>query len=355
MHTSNYFYKDKPLFGLDVGFSSIKLMQLEPHGNKKRVLGYGVGTFDSKAIKDGVVVDHEALAKSIQQVFQKGIVGKINTRRVAVTIPATRTFTRTMNLPLIDDSELDEAVRLEAEQYIPMPLDELYLDFSVIGRSDKGLELLAVAVPKDIIDSYLTLVKMLGLEPVAFDTSILATGRLFSRQDIHNEIPAVLIDFGSISSDITVHDKTVIVTGTIGTGGDTYTQLIMKKLKISHQEAHLVKTKYGLSKSKKQKEILEAIEPSINDLVKEIRRMIRYHEERSGSQAKIGQVITMGGGANMPGLSEHLTDALRIPVRMCDPWENLVFGKLQPPGTLEKSIYVTVAGLSLIDPKELFV
>jgi Tfp pilus assembly PilM family ATPase len=129
----------------------------------------------------------------------------------------------------------------------------------------------------------------------------------------------------------------------------------MKKLKISHQEAHVVKAKYGLSKSKKQKEILAAIEPSINDLVKEIRRMIRYHEERSGSQAKIGQVITMGGGANMPGLSEHLTSAMRIPVRMCDPWEKLVFDKLQPPSSLEKSMYITVAGLSLIEPKELFV
>ncbi len=83
--------------------------------------------------------------------------------------------------------------------------------------------------------------------------------------------------------------------------------------------------------------------------------MIRYHEERSGSTRKIEQVITMGGGANMPGLSDYLTSAMRMPVRTCNPWQNLGLGKLQPPSTVEKSIYATAAGLSLIRPRELFV
>jgi type IV pilus assembly protein PilM len=354
MHTSSHFYKDKPLFGLDIGFSSVKVIQLEPHGKKQKVVGYGIGKFDSKAVKDGVIVDYELIAHSIKELFEKNIIGRINTRRVAITVPATRTFTRTMTLPPLDDSELEEAVRLEAEQYIPMPLDDLYLDYSVIRKDDKGVELLAVAAPKNLIDSNVALAEILGLEPIAFDTSILAAGRLFEKQDIHNDIPAVLIDFGSVSSDITVHDKTVIVTGTISSGGDTFTEQISEKLNISHAEAHVVKTKYGLGKSKKQKEITEALKPSLDNLVKEVQRMIRYHEERSGSKQKIGQVITMGGGANMPGLSDFLTSAMRIPVRMCDPWESLEFNKLQPPSPLEKSMYVTVAGLSLISPKELF-
>lgn len=83
--------------------------------------------------------------------------------------------------------------------------------------------------------------------------------------------------------------------------------------------------------------------------------MIRYYEERSNTKSKIGQVVTMGGGANMPGLSEHLTNLLRLPVRMCDPWQNLDFAGLQPPNNTEKSMYVTVAGLALAKPKEIFV
>mgnify|MGYP006172537263 CR=1 FL=1 len=165
---------------------------------------------------------------------------------------------------------------------------------------------------------------------------------------------AVRYQFESVSADITVHDKAVIVTGTIPQGGDTFTELIAKKLKVSTEEAHVIKTKYGIGKSKKQSELLEVVRPSIDQLAKEIRRMIRYHEERSGSEQKIGQVVTMGGGANMPGLSELLTDTIRLPVRTCEPWHNLKLGNLKSPNTYEKSLYVTVAGLSLINSKELF-
>lgn len=351
---NTYFYKDKPLFGLDIGFSSIKVMQVESHGGKYSMVGYGVAGFDSIAIKDGVVVDHAAVAKSAKELFEKHIIGQINTRRVALTVPASRTYTRTINLPTIPDEDIAEAIRLEAEQYIPMPIDELYLDHVIIDRTDKGIELLSVAVPKKIVDSHMQLVRLMGLEPIAFDTSILAAGRLFEKQAEHNDIPAVLIDFGSMSADITVHDKTVIVTGTIPYGGDVFTELIAKKLKVSTEEAHVIKTKYGIGKSKKQAEIIATLKPAVEQLAKEVSRMIRYHEERSGSKQKIGQIITMGGGANMPGLSDYLTDVIRLPVRTCDPWQNFNLHHLQPPSALEKSMYVTVAGLSLMQPKELF-
>lgn len=351
-----YFYKDKPILGLDIGFSSVKAMQIERHNKQHNVIGYGVGSFDSAAIKDGVIVDHESLAKSVNELFRKNIIGEITTRRVAVTIPATRTFTRTMNLPpTIREEELSEAVTLEAEQYIPVPIDELYLDYNVINKTDKSIELLAVAVPKKIVDSYMMLVRILGLEPVAFDSSISAGTRLFDKQNEHSDIPAILIDFGSSSADITVHDKTIIVTGTIPCGGDIFTDLIAQKLGVTHEEAHIIKTKYGLGKSKRQAEIVEALNSNLEQLAKEIRRMIRYHEERSGSKQKIGQIVTMGGGANMPGLNEYLTSLLRLPVRMCDPWQNLHLHKLQPPAPSEKSMYITVSGLSLIEPSELFV
>lgn len=354
MNNSSHFFKDKPLFGLDIGTSSVKVMQLELQNGKYHVQGYGVVGYDSAAIEDGVVSDFKSLANSIKELFNHHVIGEINTRRVALSIPASRTFTRAMSLPVIADKELLQAVLMEAEQYIPLPIQDLYIDYTVIKRSETGIELLAVAVPKKIVDSYLLLVRMLGLEPIAFDATILAEGRLFQRQIDVNDIPTVLIDFGAISADITVHDKEVIVTGTLPSGGNAYTDIIAKSLGISREEAHIVKTKYGLGKSKKQAEITEALQPSLDTLVKEIRRMIRYHEERSESNQKIEQVITMGGGANMPGLSGYLTNTLRIPVRTCNPWQNLELGKLHQPSEVEKSMYVTVAGLSLIRPQELF-
>ena len=351
---SKFFYHDKPLFGLDIGFSTIKVMQSQLLGKDYEVVGYGVGAFDSKAIENGVIVDYKSIAGSITKLFKENIVGEINTRRIVLSVPASKTYTRTIELPSIKDEEIPDAVRIEAEQYIPIPLDELYLDHSIIKRSDKGVEVLAVATPKKIVDSHIKLAHILGLDPVGFDTSILAVARLFEKQDDDNNIPAVLVDFGSVSTDITIHDGTVTVTGTIPGGGDIFTESISKTLGVTTEEAHIIKTKYGMGKSKKQNQILGALQPTVDQLAKEIQRMIRYHEERSDSEKKIGQVITMGGGANMPGLSDYLTNIIRLPVRTCEPLSNFKLGRLRPPNNLEKSIYVTVAGLSLIDPKELF-
>lgn len=351
---SKYFYHDKPLFGLDIGFSTIKVMQSEPENKGYSIIGYGVGAFDPKAVEEGEIKNFKSISESMVNLFKENIVGEINTKRVALSVPAAKTYTRTIELPAIKDEEIPDAVRIEAEQYIPIPLDDLYLDHSIIGRSEKGVEVLAVATPRKIVDSHMKLARILGLEPVGFDTSILAAARLFEKQDDHNEIPAVLVDFGSISTDITIYDKTVILTGTILGGGDIFTSSIAKVLGVSTEEAHVIKTKYGMGKSKKQNQILSALQPTVDQLAKEIQRMIRYHEERSDAKQKIGQVITMGGGANMPGLSDYLTNVIRLPVRTCEPLRNFNLHKLRPPSNLEKSIYVTVSGLSLIDPRELF-
>lgn len=346
-------YKDKPLFGLDIGTSSVKVMQIENRGKSQVIVGYGVTNYDQAALKDGIVIDPEVLAKATKELFEKQLVGDISTRRVALSIPVARTYNRVMSLPPMNQKDLSEAVRLEAEQYIPVPIDELYLDYNITSSSKDGFELLAVAAPKQIIDSYLTYTDLLGLDVGVIETTISASSRLIAHSE-RDFVPTILIDFGSVSVDITIFDKQLIVTGTVAGGGDNFTELIGKKLDISSQVAHTIKTKYGLSVSKKQKDIQDALKPILSSLTREIRKMVRYYDERTGSEGKIGQIITMGGGANMPGLSEYITSEMRLPTRMCNPWANLDFGKLQPPSLVEKSMYVTAAGLALINPKEIW-
>lgn len=351
---NTYFYQDKPVFGLDIGHSTIKVMQIAPGDTKKRaVLGYGVTTFDPSCIVEGVIKDPETIAKAVNKMFDDNLVGDITTRRVNVAVPASRTFTRAITLPKLNKKDMTEAVRMEAEQYIPVPVDELYLDYTLIATHEKEVEILAVAVPKKIVDSYMTLIKLLGLEIVSLETTISAGSRLFLQAE-QSDVPTVLVDIGSLSADITIYDNALVVTGTVPCGGDSFTAAIADILKVSRQEAHIIKTKYGLSISKKQRQISEGLNPVIDQMLKEIRRMIRYYEERSGTERKINQVVTMGGGANMPGLSDYMTSQLRLAVRMCDPWQHLDFNDLQPPNTVEKSVYITVAGLALIDPQEIF-
>lgn len=350
---SKYVYQDKPVFGLDIGYGSVKVMQIEWTHKRQVVNGYGVTSFNPEYIKDGVITDVEALAKSVYDLFADRLIGDITTRRVAMSVPAARTFNRPISLPKLAPKDLDQAVRLEAEQYIPLPIDDLYIDYNITNRTDKGIELLAVAAPKKMIDPYMALARILGLEVVTLETTIGAASRLFVQAE-RSDVPTVLIDFGSISADITIYDKELIVTGTVPCGGDIFTDIISRELGTTKAEAQVIKTKYGLGVSKKQAQITKALTPELEKLLKEVKRMIRYYEERYGGEKKIAQIVTMGGGANMPGLSEYMTSHLRLPVRMCDPWQNLKYGGLQPPNPVEKSRYVTVAGLALMNPREIF-
>lgn len=346
-------YKTKPLFGLDIGFSSLKVMQVESNNKKYHVSGYGVSRFDSAAVKDGVIVDPIELARATHELFTKNLVGDITTRRVTLAIPASKTYNRAVTLPFTNKNDLEAAIFAEAEQYIPMPLEDLYLDYEILKASADNTELLIVGSPKKIVNSYMTFAQVAGLEVTNIETTIAADSRLFFQAET-NDIPTVLIDFGSMSSDITIYDKQLVVTGTVPGGGDNFTNQIADKLGVTKREAYIIKTKYGLGLSKKQKEIKESLEPILLQITKEIKRVMRYFEERSEENKKIEQIVTLGGGANMPGLSDFMTSELRLPVRMCDPWQKLSFGDLQPPNSAEKTMYITVAGLALLDPKEIY-
>jgi type IV pilus assembly protein PilM len=354
------FLHDKPLFGLDIGHGSLKVMQVsEPaikvadHKRQPHIIGYGFTTFEGNALEDGVITKPEIIAKATMDLFKHHLIGDITTRRVAIAIPAYRTFTRSLKVPRLKAGELRAAVELEAEQYISMPLDELYLDYETIKQTEDSTELLTVAVPKSIVDSYLELTQILGLETVLIEPTLSSSGRLFSL-DTQSDLATFIIDFGSLSSDISIFDKHMLITGTVQGGGENFTESIKHKMNVTSQEAGLIKNRYGLSVSKRQADIRQALEPTLQQIVREIRRMMRYYEERYGSERPIGQIITLGGGANMPGLSEYLTDVLRLAVRHTDPWQYLNYKGLQPPSDADKPMYATVAGLSLAAPEEVF-
>ena len=354
------FFHDKPLFGLDIGHGSLKVMQLEEQAAKpsgknhpSKVIGYGFTRFDKTAQQDGVITQPEVIAQAALELFKHNLAGDITTNRVAIAIPTYRTFTRSLQLPKLQPKELKEAVELEAEQYISMPLEDLYLDYEVVKQTEDSTALFLVAVPKVIVNSYLNLTQMLGLEAVLIEPTLSSSGRLFSVDSNSNEA-TFIIDFGSESSDISIFDKHMLVTGTVQGGGEIFTNNIKSRLDVTPEAAALIKTRYGLGVSKKQKDIKAALDPILSQIVKEIRRMLRYYEERYGTDRPINQIITLGGGANMPGLSEYFTEALRMAVRHTDPWQYFDYKGLEQPDQADRPMYATVAGLSMAQSKEMF-
>ncbi|HUB93225.1 MAG TPA: type IV pilus assembly protein PilM [Verrucomicrobiae bacterium] len=353
--TNMLFFEDKPLFGLDIGHGKVRVVQLHTTASSHtpRVIGYGETTFDDSAMKDGVIEKPEVIAAATQELFRHHLIGDITTRRVAMSLPIARAYTRSMEVPSLDAKELAEAVQTEASQYIPASLDELYLDYAQVKRGTSTNTVFIVAMPRRIVDSYVTLARVLGLEPVMLQTSSGAGAYLFGH-DPQSDIPSLLVDFGSDSADITVYDGGPVVSGTVACGSDLFTSAIARALGTSDKEAMLVKAKYGLGHSKKQAQIEKALDPTLALLIKEIRRTVRYYEEHGHEKQKIAQVIIAGGGANMPGLAEWLTSSLRLAVRSFDPTPYIDFDHLQPFNLTERMSYVTATGLAIIRPEEVF-
>lgn len=353
-HKTPILFRERPLFGMDIGKGSLKVVQLSSTADSKpKLVGYGATSFNPEAIVDGVIVKPEIIAKAAHDLFSKKLIGDIKTDRVSFTIPSYRTFTRSVQLPLLKPKELADAVRLEAEEYIPAAIDELHIDYTVISKTADTQEVLIVAVPQDIVSSYVTLGSIMGLETVALETTMSAVGRLFAA-DTFSDIPTVIIDFGSQSSDISIYDRGIVTTGTVAGGGEIFTNTIKQKLDVTDAEAAIIKTKYGLTKSRRQAEIKAALDPTLTQIVREIKRLIRYHSERYGADRPIEQVVTLGGGANVPGLSDYLTNSLRVAVRLCDPWEYVDHNNLQAPHYVERTMYASTVGLAMLKPDEVF-
>jgi type IV pilus assembly protein PilM len=347
------FYKSKPLFGFDLGHGSIKIVQFDYSGKKPSLQAYGTTTFDSKALKEGAVVDFDIVAKATQELMKEHLKGSLATNHIAASLPVLHSFSRIINLPIMDDKDLHEAVRTEAGQYIPMPLNDLYLDYQLVEKRQDGQDFLVAAAPKKVVDSYFELFNRLGLELVCLEPSILSVTRVVQHAQRH-DLPTLVIDCGSITTDLIIYNKSIVrVTGTIKFGGEELTKSIMGKFNLSYEDAAKMKRTYGVDPGEKQPEMVSALAQNLQFLAAEIKKISRYYEEKDKeSNAKVEQVVILGGGANLPGLSTYMTSELRIPTKLADIWQNTDLGRVEKPGKDEATMYATAAGLAIIEPGE---
>lgn len=351
MHTP-LFYKKKSVFGLDIGDSTVKVIELGKTGRQVGVTAYGYTHFDAGAISKGEITQPKLIQQALRPLLEKQLIGELTTDRLAASIPISQTFTRLLSLPKMNDRDLQQAVRLEAEQYIPIPLEDLYLEYDIIHRffdeekDEDMFEITVVATPKRIIDSYLNFFDLMNLQVDRVEPSLFAITRSikFSRPTEH---PKVVIDFGAKSSDLAVYDDNVRVISTIATGGDHITQELMKTLGLNEQQATTLKTRYGIGKSRYQQKVVKALQPILTELTEEVQKMMRYYSDRDQTNEDIDGIMLVGGGANMPGLANFLKQLTGMETIMTNPWNNLHVGRIQPPHRLELTLYNTAIGLAL--------
>jgi len=347
---SKFFYKDKPIIGLDISGTGIKVMSIDP--KKWLVNGYGSIDLDPVKIKTALEDDDTTfLTESIKTLLKEKVIGTLGSTSVAIAVSTARSFTRTFTLPASAEKSLSEAVILEAEQYIPIPVSTLYIDYEVIERNHKTIVVLMSAVSRVVVDNIIRSVEAAGLFPILIEPSINSVGRVLTATE-EGTLPTVIVDIGATATDIAILDRgSVRLTGGLQTGGNTFTLDIAKKLGIALENAHQLKVLNGLSAGPRQTKLKEALTPSLERILTETRKVMRYYNERINSERKLEQLLIVGGGSNVPGIGEYFTENLLIAARVASPWQKLDFGKIQEPPKQFRSRYITVAGAASANPR----
>jgi len=346
---SKLFYKDKPIAGLDISSTGVKIMSIDP--KKWLVNGYGSIDLDPQKLKESLETEGNTyLTDSIKLLLSEKIIGDISTNRVTIAVPTARSYSRTFTLPVSAEKALHDAVVLEADQYIPIPTSTLYIDSQIIERNKQEITVLMSAVSRVIIDNVVKSVEAAGLQPVLIEPSITSVGRVLTVTE-EGALPTVIVDIGPTTTDIAILDKgSIRVTGGLAIGGNTFTLDIAKKLNVALENAHQLKVLNGLSAGPRQQKISGALEPSLQRILTEVKKVMRYYDERINDTRKLEQLLVVGTGSSVPGIGEYFTNALVLASRVASPWQKLDFGKLQEPPKQFRSRYITVAGLASIKP-----
>ena len=337
------FLHKRPIMGIDISYTYIKIMSIDPE--KWRVTSYGSINTDPIKLRQSLTGSSTYLADLLKDMLQKNIVGTLPSDQVVVSIPTNVTYSRSVTLPTAAVRKLDDAIALEASQYIPVALSELNLSYEILSETEENIDILMSAAPKRIIDTVTEACNSVGLTVLAVQPSINAVARLITLTE-QGHLPTVIVDIGAADTDLAILNERIRANASIQIGGNTLTYAIADKLKVSLESAHQMKVLHGLSHGSKQEKIREALEEPLSQIISEIHKIIRYYNERLDASQIIEQVIVVGSGSDIPGLGDYFTNELVMPARIASPWLALNFGDLPQPAKQFRPRYISVAGLA---------
>lgn len=330
-------------FGLDIGSYSIKLAQAEKKGKafSLRALGEIRTPIDlnSESEKDKLTLI-EAIKKLVSDV-------KPTTKKVALSLSENNIYSQIINFPYFSERELASAINFEAEQYIPIPLEEVKLDYLILKKPPKGasqakMEVLLVAVKKSLLKKMADVVEKAGLVPIAAETESLALNRSlvfdFSKT-------GVILDLGFRSTNIIIKNQNLKFIRNFNTGGEALTRSVASTLNMDFTQAEQYKINYGINENQLEGKVAQGILSVLSIIVNELKKGIAFFKQ-SHPEQKIDFIILTGGGAEMPGLSSYLAKSFNLEVLIADS-----FAKFVKDEKLSKvnhsSRFSVVSGLSL--------
>jgi len=302
--------------GLDIGSAVVKAVQLR--GRELSALGHIPVPKDALLITD----QKESWGKYSETISGLITGGGFRGNRVVVALPESQIFSRVVTFPQMAEKDLASAVRNEAQQYVPLPLEQTVLDYVILGPSEMNPEqtdILLVAAPKSLVDQYIRVLRYARLEPASLEPETMALARSVAG-DTTKE-PVMVASMGAKTTDLSIFSGNVVrFTRSISTGGEALARAISQGFNLESSQAREYLQSYGLLEEGGGK-VQAAIKPVFDIITEEIRRVLTFYSARKGRQVR--RLILVGGVANLPGVVIYLAEVLGIEVLRGDPWKNL--------------------------------
>lgn len=306
--------------GLDIGSHTIKLIELGFEGNSVGLIAAGSIPTPPKALTSTVPADSEAIAQAIKRLMKET---GAKSKEVHIALPESKVFTRVIEVPSLSQRELTSAIQWEAEQYIPLPLDQVNLDFTILRDAKETgtnkMEVLLVAAPKTLLDRYLSILELAELTPIAAETEVIATTRALSRS-ASNIRSLMIVSLGAQTTDIAImRNGTLTFTRSLSAGGDALTRALAQSLDFNLTQAEEFKRTYGIQPDKLEGKIAAAAKPITDTIVTELKRALAFYQEKY-KENSVALVLLSGGTARLPGMVVYLAQSLGVEVQLANPW-----------------------------------
>ncbi|MDD4135907.1 MAG: type IV pilus assembly protein PilM [Candidatus Shapirobacteria bacterium] len=314
------------IVGIDIGQSTVKITCLSNDGSKIVLDAIG----ESKILKtENKEIDRDKflieVGKEIKSLLNDL---KIREKKTVVSLPENEVISRLIRLPPLKENEIMDALRFEAETFIPFPLDQVSIDYEIVEKDDVGrLSIFVIAAKNNLINSYIKLFKSIGLELLALESPSISLRRVLMLGMPMVE-RVVVVDIGEKFSDIfSVNKNNIYFARPLSIGGESLTRAISLNLGLDMASAEEYKKAYGMKESELEGKIRAAIMPIFNDISEELRKTLALFNEDVGKQVEV--LILTGGGANLPGMAEELNRILGIEVQVLQPFIKIDTTKTQ--------------------------
>lgn len=334
------------IIGLDIGSSSIKAAQISKDKTASTLLAAGYIATPVRDVTSMNEHDEQKLANSVNHLVHDMKISNIN---VSASLPSSKVITRIVEMPLMNDKDLASSIQWEAEQYIPFPLTKVKLDYAVVSTNTQTqkMNVLLVAAQTSLIESYMRIITLAGLNLISLETEIMAIGRSVSFS-LPTVSDVLIVSIGANATDIALtHEMVLSFTKSYPIGGNNMSQAIAEELGFEIAQAEEYKKTYGLEEDKLEGKIAKIISPYIYNLIEEMEKIVAF-SKKTFPKSEISTVVISGAASKLPGLVLTITKNLGLDSQLSNPFINLsVDPKILPKLTEDAPLYTTSVGLAL--------